>query len=100
MKKLSSIANSTELIFLHFLLILIARPLTADVWTVRTPSRAANEPNWNAHYDSDHFAVWYSSQFSCTESQAKTGLDQLEKVFDFYVNQKKFATKILNRSTN
>ena len=44
--------------------------LFADVWTLRKPP-AAVVTDWNACYESDHFAVWYSSQYSCTQAQAQ-----------------------------
>ena len=69
-------------------------------WTLKTPPRSGADPNWNASFESEHFAVWYSSQFPCSESQARGGLNQLETIFDFYVNEKQFATGILNRNPN
>lgn len=83
-----------------FLVFSVVLSLLADVWTLRTPPRSGNDPNWNAHFESDHFAVWYSDQYPCTEAMAKTGLNQLEKVLDFYVNQKNFCPQILTRNPN
>ncbi|NLP01565.1 MAG: avirulence protein [Fibrobacter sp.] len=74
--------------------------LFADVWTLRKPPRSGGDPDWNACYESDHFAVWYSSQYSCTQAQAQKGLNQLENVLDFYVNQKNFCPKVLTRNPN
>ncbi|MBN1308613.1 MAG: hypothetical protein JXA18_11885 [Chitinispirillaceae bacterium] len=70
----------------------------AQDWQVRTPPRAGGDPNWNAHYDSDHFSVWYSSEYSVSQSDAQTGLTQLEKVFNHHVVEKRFGEKILSRS--
>ena len=30
--------------------------LFADVWTLRKPPRSGGDPDWNACYESDHFA--------------------------------------------
>ena len=46
----------------EILVLCAACSLIADTWTVRTPPRVGNDPEWNVHYDSDHFSVWCSDQ--------------------------------------
>lgn len=85
-------------VFMELIIVFTLSIFAADNWAVRTPPRGGNDPNWNAHYDSDHFSVWYSSQFSVSQSDAQTGLNLLEKTFQHHVIEKKFADQLLDRN--
>lgn len=79
-------------------LIILTSVLLADVWQVRPPGRSADQPNWNAHFDSDHFSVWYAPEAPIDQASAQTALNEMEKILDFYVVQKGFATSLLSAS--